>query len=280
MVGNILLRGMLVGLLAGVIAFGFARVFGEPQVDLAIAFEEAQSAAAAKAHTQSEVQSDAKSEVQSQAESPAHSHSHSHDAAGSDAAEPELVSRATQAGAGLLTGLLVYSAAVGGLFSLVFAFVYGRFGSSDARATAALLALAAFVSLVLVPALKYPPNPPAVGDPDTIVMRTELYFLMLAASVSSLVLAFSLARIVRGRLGSWNAMLTGAAVYVALIGAVCTALPAINEVPEHFSASVLWNFRTASLGIHLILWSVLGLVFGMTVEQRLTTVPRERRLAT
>ena len=275
MVGNILLRGMLVGLMAGVIAFGFARIFGEPQVDLAIAFEEAQSAAEAKTHAHSEAPA-----AQVQAPAQAATHTHSHDATGGEAAEPELVSRATQAGAGLLTGLLVYSAAVGGLFALVFAFVYGRFGSSDARATAALLALAAFVSLVLVPALKYPPNPPAVGDPDTIVMRTEFFFLMLAASVSSLVLAFSLARIVRGRLGGWNAALTGAAVYLVLIGAVCYALPAINEVPEHFSATVLWNFRTASLGIHLILWSVLGLVFGMTVEQGLTTVSRERRLAT
>ena len=275
MVGNILLRGMLVGLMAGVIAFGFARIFGEPQVDLAIAFEEAQSAAEAKTHAHSEAPA---AQVLPPAEASAHTHSH--DATGGEAAEPELVSRATQAGAGLLTGLLVYSAAVGGLFALVFAFVYGRFGSSDARATAALLALAAFVSLVLVPGLKYPPNPPAVGDPDTIVMRTEFFFLMLAASVSSLVLAFSLARIVRGRLGGWNAALTGAAVYLVLIGAVCYALPAINEVPEHFSATVLWNFRTASLGIHLILWSVLGLVFGMTVEQGLTTVSRERRLAT
>lgn len=277
MVGNLLLRGMLVGLLAGVIAFGFARVFGEPQVDLAIAFEEAQSAADAKTHAQSEGQA-AQSQVPGQTEG--HTHTHSHAAVNGEGAEPELVSRATQSGAGLLTGLLVYSAAVGGLFSLVFAFVYGRFGSTDARATAALLALAAFVSLVLVPALKYPPNPPAAGDPDTIVMRTELYFLMLAASVSSLVLAFSLARIVRGRLGSWNAMLTGTAAYVALIGAVCYALPAINEVPEHFSATVLWNFRTASLGIHLILWSVLGVAFGMTVEQGLMTVSRRRRLAT
>ncbi len=39
MVGNLLLRGMLVGVLAGLLAFGFARIFGEPQVDRAIAFE-------------------------------------------------------------------------------------------------------------------------------------------------------------------------------------------------------------------------------------------------
>ncbi len=40
MVGKLLLRGMLVGLIAGILAFAFARVYGEPQVDKAIAFEE------------------------------------------------------------------------------------------------------------------------------------------------------------------------------------------------------------------------------------------------
>ena len=244
MVGNILLRGMLVGVMAGVFAFGFARVFGEPQVDHAIAFEEAQSKAKG------------------------------------EAPEAEIVSRETQAGAGLLTGVLVYSAAVGGLFSLVFAFVYGRFGSADARTTAALLALAGFVALVLVPALKYAPNPPSVGDPETIVVRTELYFLMLLSSVSSLVLAFSLTRILQGRFGLFNAVIAGGAVYIVLVAIVGYALPAINEVPENFSANVLWNFRVASLGIHLILWSVLGLVFGMTVEQRLVVRSRGQHLAT
>ncbi len=33
MVGALLLRGMLVGLFAGLLAFGFAKTFGEPQVD-------------------------------------------------------------------------------------------------------------------------------------------------------------------------------------------------------------------------------------------------------
>jgi predicted cobalt transporter CbtA len=271
MVGNILLRGMLVGLMAGVIAFGFARVFGEPQVDAAIAFEEAQSHAKSVAAPAGESKADA---------SQAASLTHAHDAAASEAAEPELVSRETQAGFGLLTGLLVYSAAVGGLFSLVFAFVYGRFGSIDARATAGLLAAAGFVALVLVPALKFPPNPPAVGDAETIAIRTELYFVMLASSVSSLVLAFSLTRILQARFGLFNALIAGGAVYLVLMALVGYALPAINEVPENFSASVLWNFRVSSLGIQLILWTVLGLVFGMTVEQRLDRRSREQRLAT
>ena len=40
MVGKLLLRGMIVGLIAGLFAFAFARVYGKPQVDRAIAFEE------------------------------------------------------------------------------------------------------------------------------------------------------------------------------------------------------------------------------------------------
>ena len=39
MVRNLLIRGMLVGLLAGLLVFAFGRFFGEPQVDRAIAFE-------------------------------------------------------------------------------------------------------------------------------------------------------------------------------------------------------------------------------------------------
>jgi hypothetical protein len=105
MVGNLLLRGMLVGVFAGLLAFGFARIFGEPQVDRAIAFEDQMS--------------------QAKGEAP----------------EPELVSRETQAGLGLFTGVIIYSAAIGGLFSLAFAFVYGRVGRLGPRATAALLAL-------------------------------------------------------------------------------------------------------------------------------------------
>ena len=49
MTGHLLLRGMIAGLVAGLIAFGFARLYGEPQVDRAIAFEELMAAAEAQA---------------------------------------------------------------------------------------------------------------------------------------------------------------------------------------------------------------------------------------
>ena len=39
MVGVLLLRGMLVGVVAGILCFGFLKIAGEPSVDRAIAFE-------------------------------------------------------------------------------------------------------------------------------------------------------------------------------------------------------------------------------------------------
>ncbi len=238
MVGRLLLRGMLAGVIAGLLAFAFARVFGEPQLERAIAFE-------------------------------MHAH-HTHaDHATNEMAEPELVSRATQARVGLLVGVVVYGAAAGGLFSLVFAFANGRFGRLSPRPMAALLAAAAFLSLVLVPALKYPSSPPAVGAAETIGIRTALFFAMLVISVGALIVAIGLARKLTRPYGSWNAWLLGTAAYVAIIACAGYGLPAVNEVPEHFSAVVLWNFRIASLGLHLVLWSAVGLVFGSLAERAL-----------
>ena len=231
MVGNLLLRGMLVGVLAGLLAFGFARIFGEPQVDRAIAFEEQMS--------------------QAKGELP----------------EPQLVSRETQAGLGLFAGVIVYSAAIGGLFSLVFAFVYGRVGRFGPRATAALLSLGGFVAIALVPSLKYPANPPSVGNPETIGLRTELFFVMLVISVAALVLAVALARRLRARYGAWNATLIAGATFFIVIAIVQYALPEINEVPEQFSAVVLWRFRVASLGVQVVLWTTIGLLFGALTER-------------
>ncbi|MEX2742971.1 CbtA family protein [Rhizobium mongolense] len=233
MVGNLLLRGMLAGAIAGILVFAFAYTFGEPLVDQAIAFEEAAAQAAGQT------------------------------------AEPELVSRATQAGLGLFTGVMTYAIAVGGLFALAFAFVHGRFSRLGARGTAAVIALAAFVAIVLVPAIKYPANPPAVGNPDTIGVRTEVFFLMIVVSVASLIAAVALARNLSARFGIWNAAILSGAAYLVFIGLVQYLLPPINEVPENYSAMVLWRFRSASLGMHVILWAALGIVFGVLAEKRL-----------
>lgn len=237
MTGNLLLRGMLAGLLAGILAFGFAKVFGEPSVDQAIAFEETM----------------------------AHSHDHGDGAAEE---EEELVSREVQSTVGLFTGVVIYSVSVGGIFALVFAFAMGRMGGVKVgpRGLAAILAVLAFISVILVPGLKYPANPPSVGDPDTIRQRTKLFFLMMVVSIAALVVAVNLFRKLLARHGGWTAAVSAIVLYVVIMAVAGKLFPAINEVPEAFSAALLWNFRVASLGIHVVLWTVLGVVFGWLAQ--------------
>src|SRR5208283_4725770 len=180
---------------------------------------------------------------------------------------PELVSRPVQAVIGLFTGVMVYNAAFGGLFALVFALTYGRMGDFGPRATSALLAAAGIVAIYIVPNLKYPANPPSVGDPATIGMRTALYFSMIAISLAAMIAAGMLRLRLISRYGAWNAFLVAAAAYLIAVVAAYLALPAINEVPGQFPAVVLWQFRIASMGAQLIMWATIGLVFGAVIER-------------
>lgn len=253
MAGSLLLRGMLIGIVAGFIAFIFAYQFGEPQVDLAIAFEEQ-----AGGHSHGAVDAE-----------------HTHGTTAPDA-EAGPVSRATQASWGLGTALVIFGAALGGIFSLVFAYAHGRLGTLSARGTSAVLALAGFVAVVVVPQLKYPANPPAVGSDDTISLRTAMFFLMLALSVAAMTAAFVLARRLWVSHGAWNGVIAAVAAYVAAMAVVSLILPSFHEMPEGFLPQVLWNFRVSTIGIHAILWAVIGLGFGVLAEHRLDHPARTR----
>jgi hypothetical protein len=103
MIGKLLFKGMIAGILAGLVAFAFAHHFGEPQVDRAIGIEESLAA---------------------------HSHQHS---ASADGGEEEVFSRQTQSGIGLMAGMALFGAALGGGLALSWAFSYQRFGPSNPR---------------------------------------------------------------------------------------------------------------------------------------------------
>ncbi len=143
------------GFCGGLVATGFARVVGEGAVDQAIAYEEAHAAPAAA--------------------EPAGGHSH--------ADESPVVSRTMQKSFGLLTAGVVYGLAIGGLFAIAFTPIYGRVGRASPARTALWLAAGAFVVVSLVPFVKYPATPPAVGDPETIGTRTGAFVTMIAISI-------------------------------------------------------------------------------------------------
>jgi hypothetical protein len=241
---------MLVGLVAALLSFSFLKLAGEPSVDRAIAFEAAMDEAKAKAKAAEAVAKRQPPPVEQ--------------------VEPDLVSRPVQAGIGLLTGVAVYSTAFGGLFALVFAFAYGRMADLGPRATSALLAAVGFIAVYVTPMLKYPANPPSVGLPETIGMRTSLYFAMILISLAVMIAAGMLRNRLNLRFGGWNSALIAGAVYIVVMAGVAFALPDVNEVPEDFPATVLWQFRIASLGGQLIMWATLGLLFGALAERQLS----------
>ncbi len=231
-VGGLLARGMIAGLVAGLLAAAFAMVLGEPSIERAIAFE----AAAAQAANHAEA--------------------------------PELVSRAVQSREGLLTAGALYGAALGGLFGLGFALANGRLGRLGPAATTAVLAGAGFVAIALVPALKYPADPPAVGDPGTIGLRTALYFGFLLVSVGAMALAAAASGPLRLRLGAVAGSLASLALFIALVATAGMILPAAEAAPADFPPDVIASFRWASLGPQAVLWAALGIGFSLALPRR------------
>ena len=251
MVGTLLLRGMLIGIVAGLLCFSFLKIVGEPQVDRAITFETQLDEAKARAAAQALI---AKG-LPAPKEEP----------------ETELVSRRVQVGIGLFTGVMIYNVAFGGLFALAFLLAYGRIGDLGPRATSAVLAVVGLIAVYIVPNLKYPANPPSVGDPATIGMRTALYFSMIAISLAAIIAAGMLRLRLLPRHGAWNAFLIAGGAYLIVMIVVGLALPPINEVPAEFPAVVLWRFRIASLSAQLIMWATIGLIFGALTERAALT---------
>ncbi|MEU4238451.1 CbtA family protein [Actinoplanes sp. NPDC026619] len=235
--GDLLIRGLLAGLIAGLLAGVFAYTVGEPKVDAAIAIEEA------SAH-----------------------------AAGDDGHhDDELVSRDGQKG-GLFLATGLYGAAMGGLLATAYTVLRRRLRTrSDSRAALGL-AGAALLGVVLVPYLKYPPNPPAVGNPDTINQRTISYLAIVAIG---LVAVWAGVIAARTQPVEWRQALAAAAGFLVVVAIGYLLLPAINEVPGTFPASLLWNFRIASLGTQAVMWSALGLGFAALATRPVREPARE-----
>ena len=107
---------------------------------------------------------------------------------------------------------------------------------------------------------------------------------MMLLSVAAIVVAFIVRRRLVPRFGEWNATLLVGAGYLVAMGLCYLLLPGINEVPQEampgvvdavtdagvtFPPSVLWNFRVASLGIQVVMWTTIALVFGPLAQRLL-----------
>ncbi|MEV6600738.1 CbtA family protein [Actinoplanes sp. NPDC051346] len=231
--GTLLVRGLLAGLIAGLLAGVFAYALGEPKVDAAIAIEEAAGHAEAAPGA------------------PAADDHHGEDA---------LVSREGQKG-GLFLATALFGVAMGGLLATAYALLRRRLRTERDSHAALGLAAAALLGMVLVPFVKYPPNPPAVGDPATINQRTISYLSIVVIGLAAVWAAVIAARAPRIGAADWVRAAAGLGGFLVVVVVGYVLLPNIDEVPETFPPSLLWNFRVTSLGTQVMLWTMLGLAF-------------------
>ncbi|WP_371408822.1 CbtA family protein [Micromonospora zamorensis] len=237
----VLVRGLLAGLIAGLLAGTFAYVAGEPHVEAAIAIEEAAS--------------------------------HAEPAAGGHQHDEALVTRSGQRG-GLFLATGLFGAAMGGLLATAYVLLARWRRTDDDGRSGLLLAGAALLGAVIVPFLKYPANPPAVGDPATINQRTVTYLLMVVLGLVA-VWAGSLGyRSVGAQAPLWQRVAAAVGGFLLVTVASYVVLPSFQEVPTDFSATLLWNFRLASLGTQVVLWTGIGLLFAALMHH-----DRRRRAA-
>jgi len=237
--GALLLRGLLAGLIAGLLAGVFAYAGGESRIDAAIAIEEAAAHAAVP---------------------------------GDDHHGEELVSRTGQKG-GLFLATALYGVAMGGLLATAYTVLRRRLRTpSDTRAAFGL-AGAALLGVVLVPFVKYPANPPAVGDPATIDQRTVSWLSIVVIGLVAVWAGVVAARALRAQTPEWLRATAALAGFLVVVTVGYVLLPVFDEVPDAFPPDLLWTFRLASLGTQVTLWVALGLAFAALLHRSHRDVP-------
>jgi hypothetical protein len=140
-----ILRGLAAGAAGGIAAALFLRFVTETQITAALRFEDATGV-------------------------------------GLPPGDPARFSRGTQHWGGM-AATVIYGSLLGIVLGVVVAALHHRLRGRNEFERGAKVAASAFVALVLIPALKYPPNPPTVGEPDTIGQRSTQFLLLMAASV-------------------------------------------------------------------------------------------------
>jgi hypothetical protein len=216
---RIVLRGALAGLIAGVLGFVFARIFAEPVINKAIDYESGRDDILDKLNQ----------------------------AAGLPVAPdgPEIFSRTIQSSVGIATGMIAFSAAMGALIAVAYVVLHGRVHVRP-RKLVWMIAGFGFLGVYLLPFVKYPANPPAIGHTFTIVTRGHLYLTMVAGSLILLGLAVFLYRVLVRRLPIAAAAGLSVLAFLVVFGLLIGLLPALGDLSANIDAAHQFGFARAA----------------------------------
>jgi high-affinity Fe2+/Pb2+ permease len=153
----------------------------------------------------------------------------------------------------------------------------GRIAHLSPATSTAFVGAIGYVSVVVIPFVKYPATPPAVGDGDTIGQRTALYFSFVLVSIVAAGAGTALAAKLVASRGVQCAVLVGSSAYFVAVALAAVVMPTFDEVGE-FPGNALWDFRLASLITLTALWATVGIALtamvGRLDDQRKTVQAR------
>ena len=154
--------------------------------------------------------------------------------------------------AGVILGL-----AMGSLFGIVYALSRNSLPGKTDVTKSVILAGIMWLTIYIIPFLKYPANPPTVGDGETVMLRAILYVSFIALSGIGVVIFYKLSQKLQN-----NKKYFGLFGYVIFITILFFVMP---ENPDEVTApmNLVNEFRFMSvLGVSSF-WLSVGLILGL-----------------
>jgi predicted cobalt transporter CbtA len=212
-------RGALAGFIAGLLGFLFARIFAEPLIDEAMDYESGRGEILNKLNTAVGLAAEPEG--------------------------PEIFRRHIQSTIGIATGIVGFATAMGALVAVAYLVLHGRF---NVRPQALVWQIAGFgfIAVYLLPFIKYPANPPAVGHDFTIGDRGRLYLTLVAASMVLLIGAIVFARRLRPRFGLLGAVVLSGLGFFIVYGLVIGLMPSLGHLRANLDHANQFGFARSS----------------------------------
>ncbi|MDH3339747.1 MAG: CbtA family protein [Nitrosopumilus sp.] len=153
--------------------------------------------------------------------------------------------------AGVILGM-----SVGSLFGIVFALSRNALPGNNVIKKAVILSGIMWFTLYIIPFLKYPANPPTVGDGETVVLRAILYLSFITISGLGAIAFYKLSKKFQNK-----KKLVALISYTVFISAVFFAMP---ENPDKITApmNLVNEFRIMSVLGVTSFWASMGLILG------------------
>lgn len=155
---------------------------------------------------------------------------------------------------GMIIGSVVLGISVGALFGLIYSIMYNSLPGRNSLQKSMILSGVMWATLYISAFFKYPPNPPATGDPETLLIRIGLLFALVITLGLGTIGFHRLYRMFHNRR---YLVLSG---YVAFVAAVMVLMPPSPDAPEDLP-NIEW-YRAMAAVSATAFWITIGIMLG------------------